>query len=199
MERSTASLVRERLEVAPSTTFVVAAEIDAPVGAVEAELSRLARRGSIVRVRKGLYWKGPRTRLGIARPDPEQIALHVVGRGGGPAGITAASWLGLTTQVPGRPTIAVPGRAPTPIPGVRFSSRAFSRRELGLTPLEVAVIEVLRDWPDTVEADIDAFGDRLVELIATGQVRFDKIVDAVAAEHHVGLRERWAALRLVVG
>ena len=64
----------------------------------------------------------------------------------------AARWLGLTTQVPGRPCVAVPGRVPVAVHGVRFCSRTPRRRELGMNALEVAVVEVLRDWPLSVEA-----------------------------------------------
>ncbi|MCY7299545.1 MAG: hypothetical protein LH616_10075 [Ilumatobacteraceae bacterium] len=195
MKGSTATQVRARLAATSPRSFVASTEVDGPVGAVEAELSRLVRRGEILRVRKGLYWKGPRTRLGVAAPDPEQVALHVAGRGAGPAGISAAHWLGLTTQVPGRPSVAVPGRAPMPVPGVRFYSRAWKRREVGLTPTEVAAIEVLRDWPGTVEVDWTRLQVRLASLTESAQIRPDKIAEAVASEHHPALRERWARVQ----
>jgi hypothetical protein len=173
---SVAASVRSLLDSLSDRAFIHARGVPGPTGAVEAELSRLARRGEIRRVRKGLYWKGPKTRLGIAAPAPQDVALAIAGPGAGPSGIEAARWLGLTTQVAGRPEIAVPGRVPTPIAGVRFCSRSTRRREVDLSPIEVAVIEVLRDF------------------VATRQIRVDRISDQVADEHHVALRERWAEL-----
>jgi hypothetical protein len=191
---SVAASVRSLLDSLSDRAFVHARGVPGPTGAVEAELSRLARRGEIRRVRKGLYWKGPKTPLGIAAPAPQDVALAVAGSGAGPSGIEAARWLGLTTQVAGRPEIAVPGRVPTPIAGVRFCSRSTRRREVDLSPIEVAVIEVLRDWPMSVEVDWDELRDKVGELVATRQIRVDRISEQVADEHHVALRERWAEL-----
>jgi hypothetical protein len=191
---SVAASVRSLLDSLSDRAFIHARGVPGPTGAVEAELSRLARRGEIRRVRKGLYWKGPKTRLGIAAPAPQDVALAIAGPGAGPSGIEAARWLGLTTQVAGRPEIAVPGRVPTPIAGVRFCSRSTRRREVDLSPIEVAVIEVLRDWPMSVEVDWDELRDKVAGFVATRQIRVDRISDQVADEHHVALRERWAEL-----
>jgi hypothetical protein len=191
---SIAASVRSMLDSLSDRAFVHARRVPGPTGAVEAELSRLVRRGEIRRARKGLYWKGPKTRLGIAAPAPQDVALAVAGLGAGPSGIEAARWLGLTTQVPGRPQIAVPGRVPAPIAGVRFCSRSTRRREVDLAPLEVAVIEVLRDWPMSVEVGWDELRDKISELAATLQIRVDRIGDQVADEHHIALRDRWAEL-----
>ena len=192
---SVASSVRSMLDALPERAYVHARKVPGRTGAVEAELSRLTRRGEIIRVRKGLYWKGPKTRLGIALPAPQDVALAVAGAGAGPCGIEAARWLGLTTQVAGRPEIAIARRAPAPVSGVRFCSRSPRRREIGLLPMEVAVIEVLRDWPMSVEADWDELRYKVSELITTGQIRREQIADQVAEEHHVALRERWADLQ----
>src|SRR4030067_3126473 len=74
-----------------------------PPGAVDAALSRLSREGELVRVRRGLYWRGAKTLLGMAPPRSELIARELLGRVGvGPAGMSAASSLGLSTQVPAR-------------------------------------------------------------------------------------------------
>lgn len=114
----------------------------------------------------------------------------VAGPGAGPSGIEAARWLGLTTQVAGRPEIAVPGRVPTPIAGVRFCSRSTRRPEVDLTPIEVAVIQVLGDWSMSVEVGWDELGHKVDELAAARQIRVDRIGEQVADEHHVALRDR---------
>lgn len=104
----------------------------------------LAAEGELVRVRRGLYWRGKKTRFGMTHPSVLEAAVAVGGPGSGPSGIAAGHLLGLTTQVPSTVDVAVPGKTPEPMPGVRFRSRPYSRRERRLTPVEVAVLEVLR-------------------------------------------------------
>jgi hypothetical protein len=118
-------------------------------GAVITALSRLARSGEIRRVRRGLYWRGSPTRLGLSPPSSERLAKVLVsGPGYGPAGRSAALYLGLSTQVPRSDSVALPARAPRQQNSVRFVSRAAStkRRDERLTPVEVALLEVLREW-----------------------------------------------------
>ncbi len=198
METSVAASVRDALAKMPSRAFVHAAALPGATSAVEVELARLTRRGEIRRVRKGLYWRGPKTRLGIATPDPEAVALEVAGRGAGPAGVAAAHWLGLTTQVAGRPSVAVPGRVPAAVPGVRFCSRTYRRRELGMRALEVAVVEVLREWPMFVEADWADTCSKIGSLIESRSVRPSVITADVEAERHTKLRRHWADLQAAV-
>src|SRR5438552_1777811 len=97
------------------------ADFNGSPDAVAQTLGRLTRAGELRRVRRGLYWRGTPTRLGMAPPSPGRLAEEVVGGSGtGPAGWSAALALGLSTQVPRRETIAVPGRAPHNPSAVRF-------------------------------------------------------------------------------
>jgi hypothetical protein len=153
--------------------------------AVAQTLSRLARAGELRRVRRGLYWRGASTRLGMAPPPPNRLLDEVVGGPGtGPAGWSAALALGLSTQVPRRETIAVPGRAPRSPGPVRFVSRAAStkRRDERLRPVEVALFEVLRDWDALVGVSTHDAVDRIARLAETGVVRFDRLVRASVTE-----------------
>lgn len=195
MEASTAKTVKDRISKKPTRSFLSTSEFAGSTRAVECALSRLEAKGEIRRVHKGLYWKGPKTPLGITPPRPLAVALQVAGLGGGPAGITAASVLGLTTQVPGVIEVAVPGRVPVSPKGVRFTSRDPLRRELKLSRAEVALIEVLRDWPITVEVDWKELIAKSQELIDSGALRPERITKDVEAEHKPALREAWAKLR----
>lgn len=153
--------------------------------AVSQALSRLARAGELRRVRRGLYWRGAPTRLGMAPPPSERLANEVSGAPGtGPSGWSAALALGLSTQVPRRETIAVPGRAPRNPGTVRFVSRAASvkRRDERLRPVEVALLEVLRDWNTLVEVRTDHAVDRIADLAENGALRFDRLVRASSTE-----------------
>lgn len=149
--------------------------------------------GELIRIRRGLYWRGDQTRFGMVRPSPLAVAFEVVGPGSGPAGVTAAQLLGLTTQVPATVVVAVPGRAPARWPGVRFVRRPTTRRALGLRPVEVAVLEALAD-PYAIEVSWTVTVERVAELTRDATVRLPVIARAVAAERSVGLRERWEML-----
>ncbi|MGH3393111.1 MAG: DUF6088 family protein, partial [Streptosporangiaceae bacterium] len=163
--------------------------------AVAQALSRLARDGELRRVRRGLYWRGAPTRLGLAPPPPDRLAREVAGqsRGTGPAGRSAALALGLSTQVPRHETIAVPARAPSSQAGLRLVSRAASvkRRSERLSPAEVALLEVLRAWDVLVEAPAGEAASRIADLVDSGVIRADRLARAAATEPPVvreGLR-----------
>ena len=160
-------------------------DFDGSPAAVTKALSRLARAEEVRRVRRGLYWRGASTRLGMAPPPPSRLAGEVVGGPGtGPAGWSAALALGLSTQVPRRETIAVPGRAPRNPGAVRFVSRASStrRRDERLRPAEIALLEVLRDWDTLVEVSTSDAVARVGDLTDSGAVRVDRLVRAATTE-----------------
>jgi len=193
---STAQDVRDTLDRAPEGTFIAPATIEGSRRAVECEFSRLTSAGKLIRVRKGLYWKGPQTPIGMPLPRPIEVALAVAGPGSGPAAFSAATHLGLTTQIPATDTIAVPGRTPSPVPGVRFVSRSIERRFRDLTPTEVAVIEVLRDGAEFIEAQWDTFISTVSGLVDRQLLRPDVIQTQLADEHHIASKQRWKELDL---
>jgi hypothetical protein len=132
----------------------------------------------------------------MAPPPPDRLAREVAGRptGTGPAGISAALALGLSTQVPRQDTIAVPTRAPRNPAGVRFVSRAAStkRRAERLSPAEVALLEVLRAWDVLVEIPADEAASRITHLVDSGAIRADRLARAAATEPPIvreGLRD----------
>src|SRR5439155_9333602 len=80
------------------------------------------------------------------------VALEVAGRSGvGPAGWTASHVLGLSSQVPPVVDVAVAGRTRVSVAGIRFHARANLDR-LRLSFHEVALLELLREWPLASEA-----------------------------------------------
>lgn len=153
--------------------------------AVAKALSRLTRSGDLRRVRRGLYWRGVETRLGMAPPPTERLAREVVEESGvGPASLSAALMLGLTTQVPRIETMAVPGRVPRNARGIEFVSRNASsrRRDERLRPAEVALLETLRDWEGLVEVPLPEALERVEALARDGTVRVDRVVRASTTE-----------------
>lgn len=160
-------------------------DFDGSPEAVAKALSRLSRGGDLRRVRRGLYWRGTPTLLGMAPPPPARLAREITDSPGtGPAGLSAALALGLATQVPRYDTIAVPGRVPRNPGAVRLVSRAActKRRSEKLSPAEVALLEVLRDWSALVELPDPDAADRVARLFTAGDIRVGKLVRASATE-----------------
>ena len=182
------SAARRWVAAAPRRSFIRTADVPGSRTGVDSALSRLAADdGPLVRVRNGLYWKKPpATRFGTARPDPVAAALAVIGAGAGPAGVTAANVLGLSTQVPARSTLAIVGRAPKGFPSVTFTTRSNLAR-LSLSPSEIAVLEVLRDPSRVVEVPWPQAVGRLRKLHDDGVVDLDLVADVARTEHRSGL------------
>jgi hypothetical protein len=156
--------------VCPGGTFLRRRDFVGTDRAVETALSRLVAKGELVRVRPGLYWVGRRTGFGMIPPSTHDAALAIAGPGAGPSGVSAARTLGLTTQVPSVVEVAIPCKVPVPVSGVRFRSRSFARREHRLTPLEAAVVELLR-YPDCSEASWADISHRRAGLLSKNVVR----------------------------
>lgn len=143
-------------------------------------------------MRHGLYWKGPKTRFGMLKPDLMDTAIEVAGPGSGPAGVSASRVFGLTTQVPSVAEVAVPRRAPSAIPGVRFTSRSVIRLIEDLGPVEVAAIEVLRKWPSGTEESFERFEEGISHEVGLGRLRPDRIRAVIDKEYTPDARELWS-------
>jgi hypothetical protein len=73
--------------------------------AVDQALSRLARRGQLLRAGRGIYVRPVESRFGVRAPAVEKVIEAVAAQRGEtivPSGAAAANTLGLTTQVPVR-------------------------------------------------------------------------------------------------
>jgi hypothetical protein len=99
----------------------------------------------------------------------------------------------LSTQVARQPTIAVVGRPPKGLAGVRFTSRANPQR-IRLTRLEVTVLEALRDFPAHSEASWAEARERIRQLAADGRIDLSEVAAVGAGERRAGLAERIAEL-----
>lgn len=196
LTRSMAAAVRERVSSSAPGVFLRRKDFVGSDRAVESELSRMVLAGELIRVRRGIYYRGRPTRFGMTRPSLVDAAIAVAGPGSGPAGVSAAHLLGLTTQVPGIVEIGAAGKVPEAMKGVRFRLRPYGRRGLGLTPVEVAVLEVFRD-PGSAEMAWVEVEVRVAELIASGTIRASALAEEAAEERHVGARNLWRALHLV--
>ncbi|MCY3851524.1 MAG: hypothetical protein OXF75_12135 [Acidimicrobiaceae bacterium] len=195
MRGSIAERVASHVAALSQRSFVTVRDVDGSRSAVESAFSRMAADGDILRIRKGLYWKGATTSLGMSPPRVEEVALRLGGPGSGPAGVAAAHWLGLTTQVPATYLAAVPVRVPAPWQGVRFTQRPTDRLIRSLTPSEVAVLEVLRAGPAVVETAWEELPEVIAQLAASRTVRLEVLDEAVKSEPHRQARARWSEVR----
>lgn len=191
------------LEELPAGAFVRVRDLPGTADAAKSAASRAARSGMIVPVARGLYYKGEKTRYGMTTPTAEEVALEVTrGHGAGPAGVSAARALGLTTQVPAKPHLAVVGRVPGGLPGVHMEKRSnFARLELNYT--EIALLETLRSWMTTVDDGWNALVSAVRARLASGGVDLDKLRRAAEGEHVSAVKDAFrrlmASLAGVVG
>lgn len=82
--------------------------------AIDQTLSRLARRGEIMRLGRGIYARPIQTKFGVRAPITEKVMELLAAARGEiivPSGAAAANALGLTTQVPIRAVYLTSGRS----------------------------------------------------------------------------------------
>ncbi len=176
--------------------FWHANELPSSVSTSQRLLADLCRQGELVHVRKGLYWRGRSTPLGMSPPPPAALTKELVGTEGvGPAGASAALLLRLSTQVPRQSQVAVTGRPPSDIGPVKFVSRAArtGRRDANLSLIEVAVLEVLEGWSDVIEVPLPEAWKRLLQLLSSKEVSATRLGRAAGTEPGA-VRARLAAL-----
>lgn len=183
------------LDRVPAGRFVRVEDLPGTRGAASSALSRARKAGDVVAIRKGLYFKGAKTRYGMTKPSSEEIAVKVLGsKGVGPTGFTAARALGLTTQVPSRPALTVAGPVPTSVPGVKVSRRNnMGRRKLRYT--EIALLELLRgEWEATVDGGWAALVAASVDAVLARKIRPLVLANVIEGERSRPARDNFARL-----
>jgi uncharacterized protein DUF6088 len=137
--------LQRRLAAAPGT-LITAGDLPAvSASAASKALSRLAQAGTIKRVRKGVYYIPKETLLGTSEPSRPGVTQKVLAGKARPTGLTAASHLGLTTQMARQTELAVYATAlPNGVTAARTTLRPRSRRQ-ELDSTDGALLEVLRD------------------------------------------------------
>jgi hypothetical protein len=195
---STANEVRRRLKAGHNRFFTIE-DFSGARTAIARTLSRLEHEGEVLRVRRGLYWRGVKTPLGMSHPSPGAVLEAVYGRasGVGPARLDAARLLGLTTQVGATPTFAVPYGVEGLTPRLVNRTRRTGRTRNRLTSHEIALLEVLNDWSEVVELPSEAAVRRLGSLF--GSAIRPGAIAAAAATEPARVRERLRALLLASG
>lgn len=186
---SPAAVIRET----PEKSFVHVDRLPGSSTAARKAASRAVKDGLLLPVRRGLYYRGRRTRYGITAPRPDEIARVVLGtRGVGPAGYSAARTWGVTTQVPPVWHVAAL-RTVDPIEGVtQHERRNLARADLN--EKEIALLELLRSPEVYVEVGWDALVDRFRASLANREVDLEKLRAAVPGEYNRAVRDNFAKL-----
>ena len=165
--------------------------------AVNNELRRLISRGELMRVRRGVYWRGKKSRFGMIGASQGEAVQKVLGaqEAVGATGWHATNLLGLSTQVSPVEALAVTHRRPEGLHNVKVSSRAArsGRREAKLNGMEVTFLETLEGWDRYVEADGATALERFGELLDREDIRVERLVRASRTEPPV-VRERLRAV-----
>jgi hypothetical protein len=152
--RNVTSTVRHRIEAGGERVWRLTDFAELPFPAVAQALSRLARKGQLRRLGKGLYYRGRQTAFGPSLPNPSALrALPIRQKAIFPAGIAAANLLGFTTQNPARIELATDGLSlPRLIVGketVIHTRRPAAWRSLSET--DAALLDFLRNRGEGTE------------------------------------------------
>lgn len=200
-DNRTAGDLRRRVLSTPSRYWSID-DLDDPSPAELRELSRIVQAGGLVRVRRGLYWRGALTPFGMSPPHEVATVQALVGvSGSGPAEASAAAELGLSTQVPATAVIATSRRMSAPPDvAVRFVTRSarVGRTVARLRPAEIALLEVLDSWEVTVELTVLEAVARIRDLARSEVIDFARVVRASSTEPAL-IRARLRALLMSLG
>jgi hypothetical protein len=193
---SVAQQVRHRVQRSGERLWQVE-DFEGSPSAVNNELRRLIARGELMRVRRGVYWRGKRSRFGMIGASQGEAVQKLFGaqEAIGATGWHATNLLGLSTQVSPVEALAVTHRRPEGLHNVKVSSRAArsGRREAKLKGMEVTFLEALEGWDRYVEADGATALRRFVELLDREDIRVERLVRASPTEPPV-VRERLRAV-----
>jgi len=179
--RSAARRIRARISQGGSRFWRCQDFADLPPQAVLQTLSRLARQGTLRRVRKGLYYRPHQTVLGESIPGTSDIAKETLRAPMHPAGLTAANLLGFTTQNPGRAefaTSADSSPATMPEAWMIYTRRPSNRAHL--SEKEGALLEFLRSRARWSDLSPDETRRRLLALLRESDT--DRLVNAATKE-----------------
>ncbi len=181
---TTAETVRAQIESSGERLWRLADFDGLPLTAVAQTLSRLARRGLIQRLGKGLYYRARPTAFGPSRPNLAQVRSLALGQKAiFPAGIAAANLLGFTTQNPARIELATDGAS---------LSRLFLDKDVlvhtrrpavwrTLSQIDAALLDFLRNLGESSELLPDKTVEKLLGYFREPG-RFERMLKVAATE-----------------
>ncbi len=182
--RSTAALIRHRIEAGGERLWRMEDFRELPFQAVAQALSRLAKSGVIERLSKGVYYRARPTALGRSRPNPASLQKLVSPRQKVyPAGLAAANLLGFTTQSGPQLELATSGLS-LPRKLVGNEAVIHTRRPeawAGLTEIEAALLDFLRRGGQLTELPPEETTRKVLVLLAEPG-RFERLLKVARTE-----------------
>lgn len=180
----TARLVRSRIAHGGERLWCMQDFNDQPFMAVAQALSRLAKTGVLERLSKGVYYKARETPFGKSLPNPAAIR-QLASRHNPmfPAGLTAASLLGFTTQTPKRSELAT-NALNLPRKLVGSDAIVHTRRPEAwrrLTDIEAAILDFLRTGGKTSELPPRETWERMFALLSEPD-RYERLTSVASTE-----------------
>jgi len=180
----TAKIIASRIESGGERLWRLQDFDDLSFTAAAQTLSRLTRQGQLQRLSKGIYYRPRTTSFGKSLPNPARLQeLLPDRRRAFPAGIAAASLLGLTTQMPKRQELAT-------------SSLSLPRKLLGkdailhtrrpeswnkLSDIDAALLDVLRQGGKMSEYSAEATIQKIKALLLEDN-RFERLLKIANTE-----------------
>jgi hypothetical protein len=178
---SVATQVSERVRKGGERYWSLSDFSDLSATAVAHALSRLAAKGELQRVRKGVYYRSKQTVLGPSLPSATAMVSLTAKAPLHPSGLTAGTALGLSTQNPMRPEFATASAAvPSAVRNaVVHTGRPLSRLDLDAS--DAALLELLRDRARYSDLSPKETVDRLVRMVSDHK-RFERLIKAAHDE-----------------
>jgi hypothetical protein len=154
----------------PARSFVRLSDLPGADTARRKAVSRAVESGELLKVRRGLYYRGKATRYGMTHPSTADVVNVVMGSVGvGLAGFSAAREWGVTTQVPASVHVATLKKVEG-LEGVKQTVRSNLARA-DLNAKEIALLELMREPDVYVEAGWGALVAAVRDAIRTHTVR----------------------------
>jgi len=150
----TSGVIRSRIKRSGERLWRLDDFRDRPFPAVAQEFSRMARKGDLQRISKGVYYRARPTSFGPSRPNPiaiRQLAQRT--KSVFPSGASAANLLGLSTQTPKRGEVSTNSLS-LPRKLIGPDTRIHARRPEAwkeLSEIEAAILDTLRNGGNASE------------------------------------------------
>jgi hypothetical protein len=155
-----------------------------PPAAVAQALSRLSRQGKLERLSKGIYYRSRQTSFGKSMANPAALQKLLPKRGKAfPSGISAASLLGFTTQMPKQKEIATSALS-LPRKLIGQDTILHTRRPQhwdSLSEEDAAWLDFLRNAGKTSEFSSEETIRKTITLLAE-KGRFEKLLKVALTE-----------------
>ncbi len=179
-----AVLIRQRIERGGEKLWRLDDFRDLPFEAAAQALSRLTKEGMLQRLSKGVYYRTRDTAFGKSRPNPTAIQRLASSRKNlFPAGVSAASLLGFTTQTARLPEVATDAPS-VPRKLLGSDTVVHTRRPQAwaqLSQYDAAMLDFLRRGGRTSEMSASETVQRTLTLFAE-KGRFERLLSVATSE-----------------